>query len=201
MIKKITPLLLLSLFAILLVGILTGCKKKGPCDTLVCQNGGYCSGDTCVCKPGYSGAVCENFNACDTISCLNGGSCASGLCNCPYYAGGRKCDTLVRQQFIDSFSGTISSSLITQGESATVVITTGPDSLSEITMTLYASLVSGDSVHATVYRNGSIYTPLQTVGTGTASGTGVLSGVTLKDTLNLSNGIASGVFYFAGTKQ
>src|SRR4051812_35359405 len=58
-----TPKVYLPLFlclAFLAIESLTGCRKPGHCAYLVCQNGGFCDADTCVCQPGYSSALCQN---------------------------------------------------------------------------------------------------------------------------------------------
>lgn len=38
----------------------TSCSKD-DCKDVVCQNGGTCSGGTCTCPTGYSGARCESL--------------------------------------------------------------------------------------------------------------------------------------------
>ena len=48
------------LFSLLLLVSATSCKKKDPCDGVVCQNGGGCNANgTCTCPEGYEGAFCE----------------------------------------------------------------------------------------------------------------------------------------------
>ncbi len=39
--------------------IYSSCKKD-PCKGVLCQNGGACSGGSCSCPAGYTGAHCEN---------------------------------------------------------------------------------------------------------------------------------------------
>lgn len=145
-------------------------------------------------------------DSCKGVTCLNNGICNSGACNCPYYATGKFCDTLIRQQFIDSFSGTLTSST-SSGAPGSITITAGPDSLSEITLTFYGLVIGGDTVHGVGYRNGSLVVPSQGIATGnggslgTGSGSGTLTGTTLYDTMIVNSPYASGTFYFTGTKQ
>jgi hypothetical protein len=38
--------------------VVMGCKKD-PCETVKCENGGYCANGSCVCPPGFTGADCS----------------------------------------------------------------------------------------------------------------------------------------------
>lgn len=65
--------------------------KAGICLTFPCKNGGECQEDSglagfsCTCKPGYTGAMCEQIiDYCSSNPCQNGGKCLS-------YAGGYTC--------------------------------------------------------------------------------------------------------------
>jgi len=140
------------------------------------------------------------IDLCAGITCMYNGTCVTGTCNCPYYAEGKTCDTLVRQKFIATYVGTATNSYQVGTTPATVYVTEGPDSLSEITMSIVGNQLS-DSVHATTYRSGTIITPSQPAGPGTISGTGLLSGAALYDTLIISTGLGNVSIYFSGVKQ
>jgi len=78
-------------------------KQKGkkcvaqPCAVNPCQNGGKCEvnkkkQETCDCKVGYSGNVCEIADPCTPNPCQNSGLCkANGACICPLGFLGDKC--------------------------------------------------------------------------------------------------------------
>ncbi len=52
-------LLFSRIFFIAVAGfVLLGCKKD-PCETVKCENGGYCANGSCVCPPGFTGADCS----------------------------------------------------------------------------------------------------------------------------------------------
>lgn len=43
--------------------------------------------ENCVCLPGFTGLLCENFNNCTGIECKNG-NCVDGSCKCnPGFTG------------------------------------------------------------------------------------------------------------------
>uniref|UniRef100_A0A6P4EJQ7 Cubilin n=1 Tax=Drosophila rhopaloa TaxID=1041015 RepID=A0A6P4EJQ7_DRORH len=54
-------------------------SNRLPCEQHPCQNNGTCvqngRGTTCICQPGYLGAVCNSSDACHPSPCLNGGTC------------------------------------------------------------------------------------------------------------------------------
>ena len=35
------------------------CSEEGPCESIVCQNGGTCEEGTCICPDWYEGTSCE----------------------------------------------------------------------------------------------------------------------------------------------
>lgn len=53
------------LFFVSLVFVTNSCRQDppvpGPCDAVVCENGGTCDNGTCVCPTGYSGPRCETY--------------------------------------------------------------------------------------------------------------------------------------------
>ncbi|KAH8239867.1 hypothetical protein KR032_008825 [Drosophila birchii] len=80
-----------------------GCTKdpsREPCDQHLCLNNGTCvqngRGTTCICQPGYTGALCNSSDICHPSPCLNGGSCRllpGNLyqCHCPAGFTGTRC--------------------------------------------------------------------------------------------------------------
>ncbi|KAH8286857.1 hypothetical protein KR018_002895 [Drosophila ironensis] len=80
-----------------------GCTQdsgRKPCDQHPCQNNGTCvengRGTTCICQPGYTGALCNSSDACHPSPCLNGGSCRllpgnQYQCYCPAGFTGTLC--------------------------------------------------------------------------------------------------------------
>ncbi|XP_070071373.1 cubilin homolog [Drosophila takahashii] len=81
-----------------------GCTSDSgrlPCDQHPCQNNGTCvqngRGTTCICQPGYMGALCNSSDACHHPSpCLNGGTCRllpenKYQCVCPRGYTGTTC--------------------------------------------------------------------------------------------------------------
>ncbi|EDV51468.2 cubilin homolog [Drosophila erecta] len=78
----------------------TADPSRLPCDQHTCQNNGTCvqsgRGTTCICQPGYSGAVCSSSDVCHPSPCLNGGTCrllpdAKYQCVCPRSYTGTIC--------------------------------------------------------------------------------------------------------------
>ncbi|XP_017095248.2 cubilin homolog [Drosophila bipectinata] len=80
-----------------------GCTRdpnRKPCDEHPCLNNGTCvengRGTTCICQPGYMGALCNSSDACHPSPCLNGGSCRllpgnTYQCYCPAGFTGTLC--------------------------------------------------------------------------------------------------------------
>ena len=50
---------ILAMVATFSAVLYTSCHKD-PCSNVHCQNGGYCSGGSCVCPTGYEGSRCES---------------------------------------------------------------------------------------------------------------------------------------------
>lgn len=83
-----------------------GCNEdssRKPCDEHVCQNNGTCvisgRGTSCICQPGYTGAVCAEADACHPDPCQNGGTCRlqpdnQFQCTCPAGYTGSTCSHL-----------------------------------------------------------------------------------------------------------
>ncbi|XP_039485939.1 cubilin homolog [Drosophila santomea] len=78
----------------------TADSSRLPCDQHPCQNNGTCiqsgRGTTCICQPGYTGAVCSSSDVCHPSPCLNGGTCrllpdAKYQCVCPLGYTGTIC--------------------------------------------------------------------------------------------------------------
>lgn len=72
--SRFLPLVRLVLLAVLAIAASAQAQCSGSC------NYGYCSGSSCVCYPGASGANCENSPCSPTNPCQNG-----GICDYPYY--------------------------------------------------------------------------------------------------------------------
>jgi len=93
--KKILFILSITVIAF------AGCEL-GPCDGVICLNGGQDveQGDNCVCEcpAGFEGANCENeiTDPCANVECQNGGTCnTDGTCDCAPGYGGDNCNTLL----------------------------------------------------------------------------------------------------------
>nr|XP_036671656.1 cubilin homolog [Drosophila suzukii] len=79
----------------------TSDSSRLPCEQHPCQNNGTCvqngRGTTCICQPGYTGALCNSSDACHSSSpCLNGGTCRLLMdnkfqCVCPHGFTGTTC--------------------------------------------------------------------------------------------------------------
>ncbi|KAH8405045.1 hypothetical protein KR222_005560 [Zaprionus bogoriensis] len=90
-----------------------GCTEdssRRPCDQHPCQNNGTCvlsgRGTSCICQPGYMGAVCASADACHPNPCQNDGTCKllpnnQYQCMCPTGFTGSRCSHL------RSFCGTV----------------------------------------------------------------------------------------------
>ncbi|MGZ5244660.1 MAG: calcium-binding EGF-like domain-containing protein [Bacteroidia bacterium] len=52
----------------------------GPCDAIVCENGGTCDNGNCVCPTGYSGPRCETY-----YTTLLAGKYTSNNFNCGFF--------------------------------------------------------------------------------------------------------------------
>ena len=48
---------------------------------------------------------CSKTDQCHNVVCLNGGSCDGGKCTCPVGFEGPRCDSLSREKFVFSYSG------------------------------------------------------------------------------------------------
>jgi hypothetical protein len=44
-------------------------------------------------------------DACKSVTCVNKGACVGGTCNCPSGIAGRLCETVVRQQYANTYKG------------------------------------------------------------------------------------------------
>ncbi|KRF99246.1 uncharacterized protein Dwil_GK24548 [Drosophila willistoni] len=84
-----------------------GCTEdsdRQPCQEHLCQNNGTCvlnggRGTSCICQPGYTGALCNQSDACHPNPCRNKGTCRLILpndftCNCPHGYTDKKCSSL-----------------------------------------------------------------------------------------------------------
>ncbi|XP_030569623.1 cubilin homolog [Drosophila novamexicana] len=80
-----------------------GCTEdssRKPCDDHRCLNNGTCvlsgRGTSCICQPGYTGAVCAEADNCHPNPCHNGGTCRllpgnQHQCMCPVGYTGSSC--------------------------------------------------------------------------------------------------------------
>ncbi|KAL7734838.1 hypothetical protein ACLKA6_011119 [Drosophila palustris] len=83
-----------------------GCTEdadRKPCDNHPCLNNGTCvlsgRGTSCICQPGYKGALCDQSDACHPNPCQNGGTCRllpgdQFMCVCAAGFSGSTCSTL-----------------------------------------------------------------------------------------------------------
>ncbi|XP_060651506.1 cubilin homolog [Drosophila nasuta] len=83
-----------------------GCTEdsdRKPCDNHRCQNNGTCvlsgRGTSCICQPGYKGALCMESDACHPNPCHNGGTCRllprnEFMCVCQAGYSGSSCSHL-----------------------------------------------------------------------------------------------------------
>ncbi|XP_034105808.1 LOW QUALITY PROTEIN: cubilin homolog [Drosophila albomicans] len=83
-----------------------GCTEdsdRKPCDNHPCQNNGTCvlngRGTSCICQPGYKGALCTESDACHPNPCHNGGTCRllprnEFMCVCQAGYSGSSCSHL-----------------------------------------------------------------------------------------------------------
>ncbi|KAH8261248.1 hypothetical protein KR044_005812, partial [Drosophila immigrans] len=85
-----------------------GCTEdsdRKPCDNHPCRNNGTCvlsangRGTSCICQPGYKGALCTESDACHPNPCQNGGTCRmlpanEYMCVCTAGYSGSSCSNL-----------------------------------------------------------------------------------------------------------
>ncbi|XP_034481448.1 cubilin homolog [Drosophila innubila] len=83
-----------------------GCTEdanRKPCDNHPCLNNGTCvlsgRGTSCICQPGYMGALCGETDACHPNPCQNGGTCRllpgnKFMCVCAAGYSGSTCSNL-----------------------------------------------------------------------------------------------------------
>ncbi|KAH8370982.1 hypothetical protein KR093_005865, partial [Drosophila rubida] len=83
-----------------------GCTEdsdRKPCDNHPCQNNATCvlsgRGTSCICQPGYKGALCSESDACHPNPCQNGGTCRllprdEFMCVCTAGFSGSSCSNL-----------------------------------------------------------------------------------------------------------
>ncbi|XP_027059482.1 neurogenic locus Notch protein-like [Pocillopora damicornis] len=83
-----------------------GCSARDYCEQNPCKNGATCSnveeGYQCTCKPGYSGAQCDqDINECTNSPCQNGATCVnlqgSYRCDCKSGYNGNKCENDINE--------------------------------------------------------------------------------------------------------
>lgn len=138
---------------------------------------------------------CE-VDACKDVECGDNGTCVDGDCQCDTGYEGTDCDTEERAKFIGTYNVT---EACTSGN-YTYSITTAT-SASGIT-TIIISNFGDYGVNVTATVNGSNLTIAnQTVGGGTFSGTGQISGNILTITYNVTAGTSTDDCTMTCTKQ
>lgn len=197
---KTRILQILGVAAVATIGMVS-CDTD-PCKDVDCGLDGQCVDGDCVCPDGFGGADCST-DYCATLVCdATGGDelAVEGGCDCVCNAGyeGADCATEQREKFIATYNVNES---CTSGNFTYAI--TGTTSSADVTTIILTNF--GDynvNVTATVNANGtSITIPSQTVGGGTFSGSGQLSGSILTITYTVTAGTSTDTCTMTCTKQ
>ncbi|MBI1289285.1 MAG: hypothetical protein GC178_17090 [Flavobacteriales bacterium] len=140
-------------------------------------------------------ASCEVDN-CKDVTCDNGGTCVDGTCVCEAGYEGTSCDTEERAKFLASYS--VSESCTSGNYTYSVTVTTSSTDVTKIIIGNFGDY--GVDVVATV-SGSSLTIANQTVGGGTFSGSGQLSGNILTVTYTVTAGTDTDSCTMTCTKQ
>lgn len=135
-------------------------------------------------------------DACKGVTCQNGGKCNNGDCACEFAYEGKNCETLKRTKFFGTYEGTITVAPY-PAMAATIDVTAGADSLSQMTMTITNTVLNGSGKAVAIGGN-NLTIPLQMINSFEISGSGRLDGSVMYDTLTIT-GVGTG--YFQGVRQ
>lgn len=141
-----------------------------------------------------------NKDECKDVVCQNGGTCTEGKCTCVTGYEGTNCETKSRDKFIGTYAGT---EICTVGsDSYSVIVSANSDAI-KLTMTglyndptaPYTAICSMIAVDSFSFSGSSSASAAVVF-----SGTGKLTGNSLKITYTVTNGATSNSCVFTGTK-
>lgn len=144
------------------------------------------------------GMVSCDTDPCKDVDCGLYGDCVEGDCVCDAGYEGSACATLQREKFIATYN--VSEACTSGNFTYAITITTSSAGVSNIIITNFGDFTV--NVNATVNSNGtSITIPNQTLGGGTFSGTGQISGNILTITYTVTAGTSTDTCTMTCTKQ
>ncbi len=141
-----------------------------------------------------------NKDECKDVVCQNGGTCAEGVCTCATGYEGTNCETKSRDKFVGTYAGT---EICTLGnDSYSVVVSANSDAI-KLTMTgLYNDPTAPYTATCTMTAKDAFTFSGSSSASASIifSGTGTLTGSTLKIVYTVTNGTTTNSCTFTGNK-
>lgn len=131
---------------------------------------------------------------CKDVVCQNGGTCVTGTCNCPTGYEGTNCETITRDKFVGTYTGTENCTVGSDTYSITI------DKNSDDLKMTYKNVYNQNYSAVCTVTNTTTFTFNETQNGATFTGTGTLNGNTLTVDYTITDALSSNTCKYIGVK-